>query len=150
MMTNAFAMADLLPHSGQMILLDSVTFVDDTRLTANLVVRDDGLLLSNTDSVPAWTGIEYMAQAIGAYVGIQAKQAGLPIRLGFLLGTRRYESNVDSFPVGSSLSVSAEKILQDGQLGVFDCRICGDNVDISATLNVYQPPESLTSTLQYE
>lgn len=150
MMTNDFTMADLLPHSGQMILLDRVTFVDDSRLTAQLVVRGDGLLLGKAESVPAWSGIEYMAQAIGAYVGIQAKQAGLPIQLGFLLGTRRYDSNVDSFPVGSSLSVSAEKILQDGQLGVFECRICGDNVDISATLNVYQPPESLTSTLQHE
>lgn len=150
MISNDFVMADLLPHSGQMILLDKVTFVDETRLTAQLVVRGDGLLLGNAESVPAWTGIEYMAQAIGAYVGIQAKQAGLPIQLGFLLGTRRYDSNVDSFPVGSALSVTAEKILQDEQLAVFECRISGDNVDICATLNVYQPPESLISTLQHE
>lgn len=150
MISNDFVMADLLPHTGQMVFLDSVTFVDETRLTAQLFVRGDGLLLGNAESVPAWTGIEYMAQAIGAYVGIQAKQAGLPIRLGFLLGTRRYDSNVDSFPVGSALSVTAEKILQDEQLAVFECRISGDNVDICATLNVYQPPESLISTLQHE
>lgn len=150
MITNDFSMADLLPHSGQMILLDKVTFVDDSRLIAQSVVRGDGLLLGNTESVPAWAGIEYMAQAIGAYVGIQAKQAGLPIRLGFLLGTRRYDSNVDSFPVGCALSVTAEKILQDEKLAVFECRISGDNVDICATLNVYQPPESLISTLQHE
>ena len=150
MIDNDFAMTNLLPHTGQMVLLDSVTFVDETRLTANLVVRGDGLLLGNTDSAPAWTGIEYMAQAIGAYIGIQAKQADQPIRLGFLLGTRRYDSNVNSFPAGSSLSVSVEKILQDGQLGVFECHISGDNIKVCATLNVYQPPESLTTILQHE
>ena len=150
MMTDVFAMADLLPHTGQMILLDSVSFVDATRLTANLVVRGDRLLFGDENQQPAWTGLEYMAQAIGAYVGIQAKQAGQPIRLGFLLGTRRYESNAAAFPVGSALTVSVEKILQDEQLGVFECHISGDNIAITATLTVYQPPESFTRTIQHE
>jgi predicted hotdog family 3-hydroxylacyl-ACP dehydratase len=81
-----------------------------------------------------------MAQTIGAYAGIHAKQSGQPIRLGFLLGTRRYESNVSSFNVGCPLTIDVKKILQDEQLAVFECQLRGENIHITATLNVYQPP----------
>jgi predicted hotdog family 3-hydroxylacyl-ACP dehydratase len=72
-----------------------------------------------------------------------ATQANLPIRLGFLLGTRRYYSNVAAFSVGVRLTIHVEKILQDDNLGVFDCRIQGDGVEVTAKLNVYQPPNTI-------
>jgi len=132
--------ADLIPHSGEMVLLDRVIDYDDNRLTAELVVRGDGLLGGDENSVPAWIGIEYMAQTIGAYAGVLAKQANEPIRLGFLLGTRRYSSNTGEFRVGARLTIAVERIFQDDNLSVFDCRILGDGVEVTANLNVYQPP----------
>ncbi|WP_445371366.1 3-hydroxylacyl-ACP dehydratase [Methylomonas sp. HW2-6] len=131
--------AELLPHTGDMVLLDRVVSFEEDRLSAVLTVRGDGLLFGDERAVPAWAALEYMAQAIGAYVGLQAKQAGQPIRLGFLLGSRLLQSNVGSLPVGCELVVTIEKIVQDEQLGVFDCRVSGDNIEISAKLNVYQP-----------
>lgn len=131
--------AELLPHTGEMVLLDRILSFGEDRLSAALTVRGDGLLFGNERAVPAWAALEYMAQAIGAYVGLQAKQAGQPIRLGFLLGSRLLQSNVGTLPVGCKLAVTVEKIVQDEQLGVFDCRVSGDNIDISAKLNVYQP-----------
>ncbi|MFA6162488.1 MAG: hotdog family protein [Methylobacter sp.] len=131
--------AGLMPHSGKMVLLDRLVDYDDISATAELVVRNDGLI-GDGKTVPAWAGIEYMAQTIAVYAGIMAKIAGDPIKLGFLLGTRRYKSNVAEFKVGSTLSVRVEKIMQDERLGVFDCRIQGDGVEISANLNVYEPP----------
>lgn len=135
--------AELLPHSGQMILLDRIIEFGSDRLTAQVTVRADGLF-TDADKTPAWVGIEYMAQAIGAYVGIKAKLAGEPIKLGYLLGTRRYTSNVPSFAPGIKLFVSIKTIIQDDKLGVFDCTIQGDGIDISANLNVYQPPIDIT------
>lgn len=129
----------LIPHSGSMVLLDRIIDYDDNGLTAELVVRGDGLL-GDHEAVPAWGGIEYMAQAIAAYAGVMARQANEPVRLGFLLGTRRYSSNVAAFKVGLTLTVRVEKILQDDSLGVFDCRILGADVEVTANLNVYQPP----------
>lgn len=131
--------AELLPHTGEMVLLDRILSFGEDRLSAVLTVRGDGLLFGDERSVPAWAALEYMAQAIGAYVGLQAKQAGQPIRLGFLLGSRLLQSNVGTLPVGCKLAVTVEKIVQDEQLGVFDCRVSGDNIEISAKLNVYQP-----------
>lgn len=133
-----FELAELLPHSGQMIWLDSVTAFDDKALTAELIVRDDGLL-GYHQSIPAWIGIEYMAQAIAAYSGIKAKLAGQPIRPGYLLGARRYNSNTGEFAVGTRLTVRVEKIMQDERLGIFGCRIFGENIEITAKLSVYNP-----------
>lgn len=132
--------AGLIPHSGSMVLLDRIVDYDNQSLTAELAVRGDGLLAGDDKSVPAWAGIEYMAQTIAAYVGVMARQAGEPIRLGFLLGTRRYSGNVAAFKVGSTLNIQVKKIIQDDSLGVFECRITGEGVEVTANLNVYQPP----------
>jgi predicted hotdog family 3-hydroxylacyl-ACP dehydratase len=133
------AVTDLIPHSGSMVLLDRIINYDDQSLTAELVVRDDGLL-GDDKSVPAWAGIEYMAQTIAAYAGMMAKQANEPIRLGFLLGTRRFSSNIAAFKIGSKLTIRVNKIIQDDGLGVFDCRIQGGDVEVTANLNVFQLP----------
>jgi len=129
--------AELLPHTGRMVWLDKVLTWDEDSVTAGLTVRGDALF-GEGNTVPAWAGIEYMAQTIGLYAGIHAKRAGEPIRLGFLLGARRYESNVPAFTMGTALTVRAEKAMQDESLLVFNCLITGENVKVSATLNVYQ------------
>ncbi|MEC4749382.1 hotdog family protein [Methylomicrobium sp. Wu6] len=131
--------AELLPHTGNMIWLDKVLSWDEDSVTAELTVRGDALF-GDGNAAPAWAGIEYMAQTIGLYAGIHAKRAGEPIRLGFLLGTRRFESNVPAFRFGSTLSVQAERVMQDESLSVFNCLITGGHVKVSATLNVYQAP----------
>jgi predicted hotdog family 3-hydroxylacyl-ACP dehydratase len=135
---NNIDVAELIPHSGKMVLLDRIINCDDNSLLAELVVRNDDLL-GNDTAVPAWAGIEYMAQAVAAYAGVMAKRAGEPIKLGFLLGTRRYTSNVAEFKTGSTLTVRVEKIMQNDNLGAFECMIQGVDVKVSANLNVYQP-----------
>jgi len=129
--------AELLPHTGKMIWLDKVLAWDEDSVTAELTVRGDALF-GGGNVVPAWAGIEYMAQTIGLYAGIHAKRAGEPIRLGFLLGARRYESNAPAFTIGTTLAVRADKVMQDESLLVFNCLITGENVNVSAALNVYQ------------
>ena len=136
---NTIDVAELIPHSGKMVWLDRIVDCDDNALSAEFVVRPNGLP-GNDETIPAWAGIEYMAQAIAAYAGVMAKRAGEPVKPGFLLGTRRYSSTVAEFKVGSTLTVRVEKIIQDNTLGAFECKIQGDGVEVSANLNVYQPP----------
>ncbi|WP_349019715.1 hotdog family protein [Methyloglobulus sp.] len=131
--------ASLIPHSGQLVLLDKVVEFNDEKLVAEMTVRGDGLF-GNDKNVPAWAGIEYMAQAVGVYAGIKSKLAGEPIKLGYLLGTRRFSSNVASFVVGTELTINVKVIIQDDKLGAFDCQILGDGIEVSANLTVYQPP----------
>lgn len=133
-----FNVEELIPHAGNMMLLQRVIEFEPEKLVAEVVVRDDALF-GDELSVPAWLGIEYMAQTVAALGGMKRRLAGKPINLGFLLGTRRYQCNVDRFAVGASLTVSAEHLIQDQGLGVFDCRIDAEGIAAAAKLNVYQP-----------
>lgn len=130
---------DLVPHSGEMSLLDEVTAVSDESLTARLRVRDDGIF-SRDGRVPAYVGIEYMAQAVAAFSGYHARQQGEPVRLGFLLGTRKFTSNIDSYRVGDELTIEVERLLQAANgMATFECRVSGSGAEQEARLNVYQP-----------
>lgn len=132
---------ELLLHRGDMCLIDKVTHFDQQSLTSQVTVQNHGLF-DDGIYVPAWLGMEYMAQSIGAYQGMIDKIAQRPIQLGFLLGTRRYSSNVPHFKVGKILTISVKRIMQDQGLGVFECKISDPNVLVEANINVYQPNSS--------
>jgi predicted hotdog family 3-hydroxylacyl-ACP dehydratase len=135
----------LLPHGPPMILLDEVLSSDETSLSAALTIRENSLFLE-ARGVPAHIGIEYMAQACGAYAGLKALERGEPVRIGLLLGTRGYEARVRWFHVADYLVVSVSETYRDGHMGAFDCRIDRQRELVAtAQLNVYQPddPETL-------
>lgn len=137
--------AELLPHSGQMVLLDRVLSAADDDLCAEVVIRADSQFCDGS-AVGAWVGIEYMAQAIAAHAGWLALQRGAPVRIGFLLGSRKYTANRPAFDVGSVLHVHAHRTLQgDNGLAAFECRIdvpAGGVAPLTlatATVTVFQP-----------
>ncbi|MGY4532886.1 putative hotdog family 3-hydroxylacyl-ACP dehydratase [Pseudomonas sp. TE3786] len=133
--------AELVPHAGDMILVDEVLSFADEEVTTRLQVRAGGLFSQADGSLPAWVGIELMAQSVAAFAGCQARQVGLPVELGFLLGTRNYQCNVDAFPLGSELQIHALRSLQDDNgMGVFECHLTGPGIHAEARLNVFRPP----------
>ena len=131
----------LVPHAGPMVLLDRVISVDEDSLLAEVRIRSDSLFC-NTDGVGAWVGIEYMAQAIGAWAGYIAQLRGEPVKLGFLLGTRRYDCSRPIFVSGSVLRVHIQRVFQDENgLGSFECYIDDEEGRIAtAAVSVFQPP----------
>ncbi len=138
----AWPIAELLPHAGDMILLDGVERFDDESVVTYLQVRAGGLLNAADGSLPAWVGMELMAQSVAAFAGCQARKAGQPVELGFLLGTRNFQCNVDAFPVDAPLSIRALRSLQDDSgMGVFECHLDGPGIHAEARLNVFRPPE---------
>lgn len=132
----------LLPHSGPMVLLDRVLAIEDESLCAEVLIRDNSLFCVN-GAVGAWVGLEYMAQAIGAYAGYRSQQRGEPVRIGYLLGTRSYDSKQPCFTVGSCLKIHVKRVWQgeDG-LASFDCHIDGETGLLAkATVTVFQRPD---------
>jgi predicted hotdog family 3-hydroxylacyl-ACP dehydratase len=131
----------LVPHAGSMVLLDRVVSVDGDGLCAEVGIRSDSLFCER-DGVGAWVGIEYMAQAIASWVGYTAQLRGEPVKIGFLLGTRRYECSRPIFVLGSVLRVHVQCVFQDESgLGSFDCYIDNEEGRVAkATITVFQPP----------
>ena len=137
------AMDAWVPHRGAMNLLDAIAHVDDLAVEARVRVPAHGPF--NTDAgVPAWVGIEYMAQAVAAWSGARARAGGGSPKIGYLLGSRRYEAAVPVFEVGTELRVLAQcELTAENGLGMFDCRIeHGGRVVASGRLSVFEPPEN--------
>ena len=130
---------DLMPHSGPMVLLDRVIAADDESLCAEVRVRANSLFFVD-GAIGGWVGLEYMAQAIGAFAGYRSRLRGEPVRIGYLLGTRHYECKQPGFVLGSRLEIYVKRVLQsqDG-LAAFDCRIEDETGMVaSANITVFQ------------
>lgn len=142
-MTLPWTVDELLPHSGQMILIDEVLSADADCIVVRCTPRADGLFNHDDGNIPAWLGIEYMAQAIAALSGLERKKAGLDIQMGFLLGTRHFHSNVSSFAAGEPLEIRVERSLEDSNgLAVFNCTLTGSHAHLEASINVFLPQDA--------
>ena len=99
----SWPVAELIPHAGDMILIERVASFDEEQIVTQLTVRSGGLFTRADGSLPAWVGVELMAQSVAAFAGCHARLRGDPVALGFLLGTRKFECNVEQFPAGAEL-----------------------------------------------
>ena len=136
---------ELVPHSGAMVLLDRVLSADAENLCAEVTIHAGSVLYDAASAgVGSWVGIEYMAQAIAAHAGYLARLAGAPVKIGFLLGARRYEAQLPLFVDGSVLQVHVQQALQgENGLGAFECRIeMAGAVLAQATITVFQPEDA--------
>ena len=143
---NDYAIEELLPHAGSMMLLKRVIAFDENSMTTEVIVHNDALF-GDSNAVPAWLGIEYMAQTVAAHSGMMCRIAGKPLQPGLLLGTRRYYCNVGRFSAGAVLTVTVKRLIQDQGLGVFDCDISAEGISASAKLNVYQPDSAVNRAI---
>ena len=140
-MNTLYAIEEVVPHRQDMCLLERITHWDQDTIEAELVVPDAGLFVEE-GQVPAWVGIEYMAQTIAAGAGLSARDKGDQAgRTGFLLGCRNLSIAVDSFQIGDRLTVEARRTWGENQIGSFACKVQrGSEVLVEGALTVYQGP----------
>jgi len=136
----SYAIADIVPHGGKMCLLDRAIDGDAESLSCEVTIRPDNLFFSD-GGVDGWVGIEYMAQAVAAWAGWRARLRGEMPKIGFLLGSRRYDCSCSKFRVGETYRVDVHRQFQaDNGLGQFDCQIQRDGHTVAnATLTVFEP-----------
>lgn len=138
-----YTIAELVPHAAPIILLDRVDSWTKESAVASVTISEQSPF-AECLGVPAYVGIEYMAQAISAQAGVTERLHNSPVQIGFLVGSRRYNCNVSHFPIGAKLSVEIiESLVSDTGLSVYDCTICGNyngfSIEASASLNVFLP-----------
>ena len=138
-----YSIEELLIHRPPMLLLDKVIGYNEAEVVASVIIDESSPLLMQ-EGVPGHVAVEYMAQACGAYAGVMALDAGAPVKIGLLLGTRMCRVFVPWFRIGNRLSVSASIVFHDDQIAAFDCKIeIGDRLVADAQLKVYQPQNDL-------
>jgi predicted hotdog family 3-hydroxylacyl-ACP dehydratase len=128
---SSIPIAELVPHASRAIVIDAL--VEHSALRSIAVAHvDERSTYWEGSGVPAWAGIEYMAQTIAAHGGAEARARGEPPPIGFVLGTRAYAASVDEFPRGCTLTVTVEPEVVDGGFAAFNCAIAIDGVGAGA------------------
>lgn len=137
------APSQLLPHAGRAVWIDAV--IDNTAngITASKTITSAHPCFVAGRGVPAWAGIEIMAQAFAVHASLSHTDDthGTP-RRGMLLGTRRYRSHVAWFAEGAELIIHAARSFgHDGGMAACDCRIeCDGKIVAESTIIILEEP----------
>jgi predicted hotdog family 3-hydroxylacyl-ACP dehydratase len=136
---------DVIAHRGNMLLLEKLSGIESETCSAEYTPQRDAWYADAAGNMPAWVGLELMAQTIAAYVGMQKFTQGTPAKQGVLLGTRSYKSKAPSFTAGQCLRMQVRVSFRDESgLGAFDCNIqlaATQEVLATALLKVYEPDD---------
>jgi predicted hotdog family 3-hydroxylacyl-ACP dehydratase len=129
----------LLPHRGTMLLLDEVLALSEAHAQVASHASIQSWYATETGAMPAWIGIELMAQAVAAHVGWCKMEKALPTAQGVLLGTRRYQADVSEF--AGPLVIEAKLVLMgDDGMGAYECTIASPMQCLaSAIVKVFEP-----------
>ncbi len=109
---------ELIPHRGEVVLLDRVLEHDTDSTTTRVAIERQTWLKREDGSVVSWVALEYMAQCIAAHEGICARLEGRPPVRGSLaaaVGVRLYRS---CFQAGELLRVRTRRVRGRPGLGV--------------------------------
>lgn len=149
MTSQAVNIRELLPHDGDMVLLDELVSHTDNAIQVRVTLKKECIYCDGDGVISALLGPELMAQAIAALAGLDRRKNGLSSRLGVLLGTRRYHCRLPAFPIGVDMIVRAEELYREANgLAAFECTISiDDDLVAEARLNVFEPAnaEALTA-----
>ncbi len=74
----AIPIGELLPHGPEMTLIDRLVEYSPQRSVATVTIERHSRFFAEPNGVPAWVGIEYMAQTIAARAGYEARLRGEP------------------------------------------------------------------------
>ena len=132
--------SELVRHSGTMLLLTRLAEASETHAVSEVEISERSTFHREGRGVPAYVGLEYMAQTIAAYDGVERHRTGEPPEIGFLLGTRRFEAPHPYFKAGERLRIRVDMTFNDNGMAAFDGVITvAEETRARASINVYRP-----------
>ena len=137
----SYRVEELVPHRGRMCLLDTIVGYGEDWLRAAVTPRPGGAFAEES-GIPAWVGIEYMAQAAAAFGGIEQVQRGESPSIGLLIGARYYRCMHEIASSTARRWVVLVKIaMRDtADFAAYDCRVdLGGREIAECTLKAYRP-----------
>ncbi len=131
---------DLIPHSGQFVLLDRVLSWSPGSIVAELTLTPDKLF-ADRGGTDALVSMEFMAQAVAACLGYEAFRGGEGVRVGMIIAAKKFTLHTRSFPTGSRLTICADRIRGNEDLSHFCCETrIDDEIASTAVLTLYHAP----------
>jgi predicted hotdog family 3-hydroxylacyl-ACP dehydratase len=116
--------AEVLPQKPPMLLLESILWHTPNATACRVDLEASRPFSRAADgAIPSWVALEYMAQCAAAHSGMREHSEGRPIRMGFLLGSRRVTFHARSFAFDRELHVVARSTWSDTELASFECQV---------------------------
>jgi predicted hotdog family 3-hydroxylacyl-ACP dehydratase len=135
---------ELIPHREPMLLINKVLEVNDSSSEALVLIDQETPFFEQKQGVASWIGLEYMGQASALIAGHQLKQGNIEPHLGFLMGSRKYQTQVAYFKPEQTLIVRCnEAALVGDSLATFNCCISDQTTGqelATAILSVFRRP----------
>jgi predicted hotdog family 3-hydroxylacyl-ACP dehydratase len=116
------AITELVPHAAPILALEELVDADEGRACARLVVRADDPF-ARDGTVDAVVTLEYMAQAVAACLGWEARRAGRAVRVGMVVACREMRLERSSLPVGSELRIEVRRVHGTEASSHFDAEV---------------------------
>lgn len=134
----------LIPHREPMLLINVLESVDQKHAKATVIIDSETPFFQQGKGVPSWIGLEYMGQTAALIAGHQVDEGLSEPHLGFLMGSRKYETTVEYFQAHSNLTIVCEEAALVGEsLATFNCTISNSKTDAilaTALLSVFRKP----------
>lgn len=139
-----------LLHRAPMLLVDRLVAFSEDEAECEFRVSPDNAFYLEGSGVPAYVGIEYMAQCIAVHAGVRAYLSGRPPPIGFLLGSRNLVLFDDYLVEQGLYTAMCRQVLSGGGgMGSFDCKIVREGQQIvSARLAVLERHDEQAFNLQ--
>lgn len=130
--------AELLPHRPPMLWIDQVVAQEGDEVRCTLTVRPEHVFVTEGRVEPL-VAIEWMAQTVGALVGLYDRKRDQDPRPGYLIAIPEAQFFVPAFAVGDRLALWARRVWGDESLASFESRVERDGVlAAKAQLSVYR------------
>ena len=124
--------SEFVLHRKPMLLLDRLIDIEPGYVLCDWKVLESNEFFAPGYGVPAYIGVEYMAQSIAVYAGARARVHGLFPPLGFLLGTRHYQTTIQYFKLDVTYRVVCRELIRDPDgMGSYECRIMHHDMNVA-------------------
>jgi predicted hotdog family 3-hydroxylacyl-ACP dehydratase len=129
----------LVPHQPPMLWIDRIVSVEGEQIVCTVTPRDEHVFVED-GAAETIAAIEWMAQSVAAFVGLEDESKGSGPRPGYLVAIPEAKFFVPHVRVGETVALTCTRRFGDQQLASFTCVARrGDEVLAEAIINVYRP-----------
>lgn len=135
---------ELIPHRPPMLLINQIVSLSSTESKARVLIDEQTPFYQPDKGVPTWIGLEYMGQTAALIAGFQQREGTTKPHRGFLMGSRKYQTERDYFELSENLIISCQEAALVGEsLATFNCTIItqeSEQIVAKAMLSVFRKP----------
>lgn len=133
-----------IPHRPPMRLIDGLhSHTDMQVVTTAHITEKSGFFDRDAGRVPAWVGLEYMAQTAAVWIGLRDEAAGREPEPAFLVSSRQYQAHEPGFGADTRLYIQVDVKLLDTNIVSFTGKIYDDSGKVwaDALFTAFRPDD---------